>query len=182
MILMNLAARLNERDEVNMHLNEELSAYDRITKENEEALRRKTIRIETLEKLLRKHKIAIPEELVDDEAHKREEERVDGVYLEGEMTYNITEKNFAKTQEEVAALREVNGQQQEQIKYLKEELTKKESVKRLTNQEDLTGYRSIGESIDFIMKGLQRKENTDMKSLISEIYKIKKVVDVNLQG
>jgi len=31
------------------------------------------------------------------------------------------------------------------------------------------------------MKGLQRKENTDMKSLISEIYKIKKVVDMNLQ-
>lgn len=32
MILMNLAAKLNERDEVNMHLNEELCAYDRITK------------------------------------------------------------------------------------------------------------------------------------------------------
>ena len=31
-ILMNLAERLNERDEVNNHLNEELCAYDKITK------------------------------------------------------------------------------------------------------------------------------------------------------
>ena len=46
--------------------------------------------------------------------------------------------------------------------------------------EEQDGYKSIGESIEFIMKGLQRKENTDMKSLISEIYKIKRVVDSNL--
>jgi chromosome segregation ATPase len=61
-ILMNLANKLNERDEVNMHLNEELCAYDRITKESEEHLQRKTHRIEQLEKLLRKHKIPIPDE------------------------------------------------------------------------------------------------------------------------
>lgn len=54
-------------------------------------------------------------------------------------------------------------------------------MKRVS-QEDAIGYRQIGDSIDFIMKGLQRKENTDMKSLISEIYKIKKVVDMSLQG
>lgn len=34
-----------------------------------------------LEKLLRKHKIPIPEESVEDSVHKREEERFDGVYL-----------------------------------------------------------------------------------------------------
>ena len=33
MILNTLANKLNERDEVNMHLNEELCAYDRIAKE-----------------------------------------------------------------------------------------------------------------------------------------------------
>ena len=48
MLLMNLAAKLNERDEVNMHLNEELCAYDRITKETEENLQRKNLRIEQL--------------------------------------------------------------------------------------------------------------------------------------
>ena len=45
LILMSLAAKLNERDEVNMHLNEELCAYDRITKETEEQLEKKTRRI-----------------------------------------------------------------------------------------------------------------------------------------
>jgi hypothetical protein len=34
-ILMSLAAKLNERDEANMHLNEVLYAYDRIAKETE---------------------------------------------------------------------------------------------------------------------------------------------------
>jgi|688.fasta_scaffold1824005_1 hypothetical protein len=37
---------------------------------------------------------------------------MDGVYLEGELTYNITEKNLMKTKEEIAALKEVNDQQQ----------------------------------------------------------------------
>jgi hypothetical protein len=60
---------------------------------------------------LRKNKITVPEEEFDLSAKKREDERIDGVYLEGELTYNITEKNFAKTEKEVATLREVNGQQ-----------------------------------------------------------------------
>lgn len=42
---MSLAAKLNERDEVNMHLNEELCAYDRITKESEEHIQMKNQRI-----------------------------------------------------------------------------------------------------------------------------------------
>jgi len=45
---MTLAAKLNERDEVNTHLNEELCAYDRITKETEDALFRRNQRIEQL--------------------------------------------------------------------------------------------------------------------------------------
>lgn len=42
---MSLASKLNERDDVNMHLNEELCAYDRITKENQENIERKAKRI-----------------------------------------------------------------------------------------------------------------------------------------
>lgn len=63
-ILMSLAAKLNERDEVNMHLNEELCAYDRITKETEELLEKKARRVEVLENLLKSHKIPIPAEEV----------------------------------------------------------------------------------------------------------------------
>lgn len=57
---MSLAAKLNERDEVNMHLNEELCAYDRITKETEEMLEKKIKRVEVLEALLKTNKIPIP--------------------------------------------------------------------------------------------------------------------------
>ena len=57
---MSLAAKLNERDEVNMHLNEQLCAYDRITKETEQMLEKKIKRVEILEALLKAHKIPVP--------------------------------------------------------------------------------------------------------------------------
>ena len=44
----------------------------------------------------------------------------------------------------------------------------------------MSGYKNIGESIASIMKGLQSKENADMKSIISEIYKIRRIVDDNV--
>ena len=78
--------------------------------------------------MLRKNKIVIPEEDFSLANHPREEEKYDGVYLEGELTYNVTEKNFNKAKEEVAVLREVNGQQKEEIDRLKDQLMKKESV------------------------------------------------------
>ena len=96
-----------------MHLNEELCAYDRITKETEQNLQRKNIRIEQLEKILRKNKIPVPEEEFDTSMRQKEEDRIDGVCLEGELTYNISDKNFSKVNKEVAVLREVNGQQKE---------------------------------------------------------------------
>ena len=36
---------------------------------------------------------------------QKEEERIDGVCLEGELTYNISDKNFSKVNKEVAVLR-----------------------------------------------------------------------------
>jgi hypothetical protein len=82
-----------------------------------------------------------------------------------------------KTKEEVAALKEVNGQQKEEIYRLKEELQKNQSR---GGKEEAEGFRSIRESIELITRGLQKKENTDMKSIISEIFKIKKIVNENL--
>jgi hypothetical protein len=102
---------------------------------------------------------------------------VDGVYLEGELTYNITEKNLMKTKEEVAALKEVNGQQKEEIVRLKEELKLKEYTKEPVHSTEVEGYRRIKEAIEIITRGLQKKENTDMKAIIAEIFKIKKVVN-----
>ena len=44
---------------------------------------------------------------------------MDGVLLEGEMTYNVTKKNLEAASEEISALKEVNGQQKEEIYRLK---------------------------------------------------------------
>ncbi len=93
------------------------------------------------------------------------------------MTYNVTQKNLMKTKEEVAALKEVNGQQKEEIVRLKEELKMKEFQKESLPKGEVDGYKKIKESIEMITRGLQKKENTDMKSIISEIFKIKKVVN-----
>ena len=183
---MNFAARLNERDEVNMHLNEELCAYDRITKESEETIARKNARIDQLARLLKKHHVPIPpEEEVLPTPHQQHAP-VDAVYLEGgELTYNITANNLARAQEEMAALKQVNGQQKQEIVRLKEELKAKEGGREtglewqssgVRPEEGREGLLVIQDSINSITKGLQCKENTDMKSIINEIFKIKKVV------
>lgn len=59
---MSLAAKLNERDEVNMHLNEQLCACQRIHEDDEKEIQAKNKRIEQLKNVLRQHKIQIPQE------------------------------------------------------------------------------------------------------------------------
>ena len=64
-IMVALTARLNERDETIIQLQEELDAYDRIHKETEESLERKCVRIQTLEACLSANQIVIPQEEED---------------------------------------------------------------------------------------------------------------------
>ncbi|OMJ85318.1 hypothetical protein SteCoe_13417 [Stentor coeruleus] len=59
-IMIALTARLNERDETIIQLQEELDAYDRIHRETEENLEYKSNRCAQLENILRMHKIQIP--------------------------------------------------------------------------------------------------------------------------
>jgi kinesin family protein 3/17 len=59
-IMIALTARLNERDETIIQLQEELDAYDRIHRETEENLDYKSNRCAQLENMLRVHKIQIP--------------------------------------------------------------------------------------------------------------------------
>ena len=88
----------------------------------------------------------------------------------------MTSKNLKQAEEQISSLKEVNQEQKEEIYRLKEELSKKESKKMETSKDDVSGYRNIKDSIDLITRGLQRKENTDMKQIIGEIFKIRKIV------
>jgi kinesin family protein 3/17 len=76
-IMIALTARLNERDETIIQLQEELDAYDRIHKETEDALERKMARVSTLEEILEKNNIPFP---VEDNL--------------GTATYSIPEKKY----------------------------------------------------------------------------------------
>lgn len=82
-----------------------------------------------------------------------------------------------KTKEEVATLKEVNGQQKQEIIKLKEELKQKEYKKESASKSECQGYKKIKESIETITRGLKKKENTDMRSIISEIVKITEIVN-----
>jgi myosin heavy subunit len=220
-ILMQLAAKINERDEVNIHLNEELCAYDRITKETEELLERRNQRIEVLEALLKKHRIPIPKEEQADLPPKVEE-KDDGVIYEGEMTYNITQSNMKRAEKQIKELQEMNVNHKEEIKRLKSQLSSSERPKPPTpqkpptreamhgsseefmaeiehykdNQEKLiqeleaqadkiekltlekkSALKPFKEAVDSIMKGLMRKENTDLKQIATEIFKLHKMVN-----
>jgi len=61
-IMIALTARLNERDETIIQLQEELDAYDRLQKETEEALDNKQARCEQLEHLCVRYGIHVPAE------------------------------------------------------------------------------------------------------------------------
>ena len=70
-IMIALTARLNERDETIIGLQEELDAMDRQYKDNEEYAERKTRRIQRLEKAIRDNQIPMPvgdEDEEDDQA------------------------------------------------------------------------------------------------------------------
>lgn len=44
---------------------------------------------------------------------------------------------------------------------------------------NMEGYKKIKDSIETITNGLRKKENTDMKLIINEIFNIKKIVEQN---
>lgn len=59
-IMIALTARLNERDETIIQLQEELDAYDKIHKETEETLEYKAARCDQMEGILKMHNLEVP--------------------------------------------------------------------------------------------------------------------------
>jgi hypothetical protein len=99
-------------------------------------LEKKMKRVEALEILLKVNKIQVPPEELEGERGKereKESEKMDGVCLEGETTYNVTSKNLRQAEEQINTLKEQNGQQKQEISRLKEELMKKDSISTRSN-------------------------------------------------
>ncbi len=81
--------------------------------------------------VLKKNKISIPaeEQYIQGQSIKRSssrDEKMDGVYYEGEMTYNVTENNIKQAENQIMNLKEENYQIREERDRLKEQLKEKE--------------------------------------------------------
>ncbi|CAG9326634.1 unnamed protein product [Blepharisma stoltei] len=63
-IMIALTARLNERDETIIQLQEDLDTFDKIQKEYENSLQNKNSRIEQLDMILKAHGIEVPEDFM----------------------------------------------------------------------------------------------------------------------
>jgi kinesin family protein 3/17 len=64
-IMIALTNKLNERDEIIVQLQEEIDAYDKINKEQEELLDGRMERINQLESILRRNNITFPEDIMN---------------------------------------------------------------------------------------------------------------------
>ena len=78
-IMIALTARLNERDETIIQLQEELDAYDRIHKETEDKLERKAGRVQLLENYLASNSIQFPPEEETDDRLCEAQDKVDAL-------------------------------------------------------------------------------------------------------
>ncbi len=75
-IMIALTARLNERDETIIQLQEELDAMDRVCKEGEERGERRGRRIGRLEKLIRDNGLSLPQGDEDYSDEDDEQQRI----------------------------------------------------------------------------------------------------------
>lgn len=63
-IMIALTNKLNERDEMILQLQEEIDAYDKINREQEEVYENRNERVNLLENILRRNNISFPEDLI----------------------------------------------------------------------------------------------------------------------
>jgi hypothetical protein len=89
-IMIALTTKLNERDETIVQLQEELDAYDKITREQEDLLELKNNRAVVLENLLKKNNIRVPDDktkTVDKEMYNSK--RNDRIYMPYDADNNV---------------------------------------------------------------------------------------------
>jgi kinesin family protein 3/17 len=125
-IMIALTNKLNERDEAIVQLQEELDAYDKINREQEEVIENKNQRVLLLENIMRRNNIRIP----DDNLNQVEKEKnygrgkMDKTYLPYEVEKNGKEfENAPMTllspDEKVRELKNILKDQEKEIYILK---------------------------------------------------------------
>lgn len=125
-IMIALTNKLNERDEAIVQLQEELDAYDKINREQEEVIENKNQRVLLLENIMRRNNIRIP----DDNFNQVEKEKnytrgkLDKVYLPYEAEkngkeYENTPITLLSSDEKIRELKNIMKEQEKEINILK---------------------------------------------------------------
>jgi kinesin family protein 3/17 len=125
-IMIALTNKLNERDEAIVQLQEELDAYDKINREQEEVIENKNQRLMLLENIMKRNNIRIP----DDNVNQLEKEKyyvkgkMDKVYLPYEVEKNgkefeNTPMTLLSPDEKVREMKNIVKEQEKEIYILK---------------------------------------------------------------
>ncbi len=121
-IMIALTNKLNERDEAIVQLQEELDAYDKINREQEESIENKNQRILVLESILRRHNIRIPDDNLNQPEKFHSRGKLDKLYLphEAEGTqYDHTPLTLLSPDEKIKELKYLVKEQEKEINILK---------------------------------------------------------------
>jgi hypothetical protein len=123
-IMIALTNKLNERDEAIVQLQEELDAYDKINREQEESIENKNQRIYVLESILRRNNLRIPDDNVNqiekEKYHSRA--KLDKLYLPYETDGNHNEHTpmtLLSPDEKIKELMSLVKEQEKEINILK---------------------------------------------------------------
>ena len=155
-IMIALTARLNERDETIIQLQEELDAYDRVHRETEDSLEHKTARCSQLEKLLKSHSIKVPNDETPETYHYKEPKRyppysTDTVTLDNESFVPL---QMLTAEEKISELNQIVESQKSEINRLintlnaykepedpkPEENSKNENSKLLSEKKEIASF------------------------------------------
>lgn len=123
-IMIALTNKLNERDEAIVQLQEELDAYDKINREQEEFIESKNQRIYLLENILARNNIRIPDDINKEKHTYNSRGKLDKVYIPHEAEKNFKDFENApmtllSSEEKIRELKNIVNDQEKEINILK---------------------------------------------------------------
>lgn len=125
-IMIALTTKLNERDEAIVQLQEELDAYDKINREQEDFIENKNQRLFLIENIMRRNNIKIPDDNINQVEKEKYNSRgkLDKVYIPYEVEQNIKGyENVPMTllsgDEKIRELKSIVKDQEKEINILK---------------------------------------------------------------
>lgn len=185
-IMIALTARLNERDDTIIQLQEELDAYDKIHRETEENLEYQNARCHQLEDLLTNHGMSVPTAEIPESNHYKEPKRyppysTDTVTLDNESFLPL---QMLTSEEKIGELSQIIDNQKGEIDRLINSINAyKQPTEPKTKDKDLQNLAQVQAANDRLLAEKQQISTileNDVLKYLEEIYE--GIRGNNLQG